>query len=208
VSGRVAASRISHPAHVMLLVIDNYDSFTYNLVQYLGELGADVLVRRNDEVTVEEVGTLAPAGIVLSPGPCAPAQAGVTVDVIRAWGATTPILGVCLGHQAIGEAYGGRVVRAARAVHGKTSRITHDGSALFAGLPSPLQVGRYHSLTVERETLPAELEVTATAENDPSEIHALRHAEHPVWGVQFHPESVLTPDGKQLLRNFLGLVAR
>ena len=190
----------------MLLVIDNYDSFTYNLVQYLGELGADVLVRRNDAVTVEEVGELAPDGIVLSPGPCAPAQAGVTVDVIRSWGATTPILGVCLGHQAIGEAYGGRVVRAARAVHGKTSRITHDGSDLFAGLPSPLQVGRYHSLTVERSTLPDALRVVATAENDPSEIHALRHRTHPVWGVQFHPESVLTPDGKQLLRNFLALV--
>jgi len=191
----------------MLLVIDNYDSFTYNLVQYLGELGADVLVRRNDEVTVEEVGTLAPAGIVLSPGPCAPAQAGVTVDVIRAWGATTPILGVCLGHQAIGEAYGGKVVRATRAVHGKTSRVSHDGSELFAGLPSPLQVGRYHSLVVERASLPDSLQVTATAEGDPSEIHALRHVSHPVWGVQFHPESVLTPDGKQLLRNFLGLVA-
>ncbi len=192
----------------MLLVIDNYDSFTYNLVQYLGELGADVVVRRNDAVTVEQVGELAPDGIVLSPGPCAPAQAGVTVDVIRAWGSSTPILGVCLGHQAIGEAYGGRVVRASRAVHGKTSRITHDGSDLFAGLPSPLQVGRYHSLTVERSTLPDELRVVATAEHDDSEIHALRHRTHPVWGVQFHPESVLTPDGKQLLRNFLGLVAR
>ena len=191
-----------------VLVVDNYDSFTYNLVQYLGELGADVLVRRNDAVTVDEVGELAPDGIVLSPGPCAPAQAGVTVDVIRAWGATTPILGVCLGHQAIGEAYGGRVVRAARAVHGKTSRISHDGSELFAGLPSPLQVGRYHSLTVERSTLPDSLRIVATAENDESEIHALRHRTHPVWGVQFHPESVLTPDGKQLLRNFLGLVAR
>jgi anthranilate synthase component II len=192
----------------MLLVIDNYDSFTYNLVQYLGELGADVLVRRNDAVTVQEVGELAPDGIVLSPGPCAPAQAGVTVDVIRAWGATTPILGVCLGHQAIGEAYGGRVVRASRAVHGKTSRITHDGSDLFAGLPSPLQVGRYHSLTVERSSLPDSLRVVATAEQDESEIHALRHRTHPVWGVQFHPESVLTPDGKQLLRNFLDLVAQ
>ena len=192
----------------MLLVIDNYDSFTYNLVQYLGELGADVVVRRNDAVTVDEVGELAPDGIVLSPGPCAPAQAGVTVDVIRAWGASTPILGVCLGHQAIGEAYGGRVVRAARAVHGKTSRITHDGSDLFAGLPSPLQVGRYHSLTVERASLPDELRVVATAESDDSEIHALRHRTHPVWGVQFHPESVLTPDGKQLLRNFLDLAAR
>jgi anthranilate synthase/aminodeoxychorismate synthase-like glutamine amidotransferase len=191
----------------MLLVIDNYDSFTYNLVQYLGELGADLTVRRNDAVTVEEVGELAPAGIVLSPGPCAPAQAGVTVDVIRAWGATTPILGVCLGHQAIGEAYGGKVVRAARAVHGKTSRIAHDGSDLFAGVPSPMEVGRYHSLTVDRASLPESLHVTATAEHDPSEIHALRHAEHPVWGVQFHPESVLTPDGKRLLRNFLDLVA-
>jgi anthranilate synthase/aminodeoxychorismate synthase-like glutamine amidotransferase len=192
----------------MLLVIDNYDSFTYNLVQYLGELGADVLVRRNDAVTVDEVGELAPQAIVLSPGPCAPAQAGVTVDVIRAWGATTPTLGVCLGHQAIGEAYGGRVVRAARAVHGKTSRIAHDGSELFAGLPSPLQVGRYHSLIVDRATLPDSLCVTATAEGDPTEIHAIRHAEYPVWGVQFHPESVLTPDGKQLLRNFLCLVTR
>jgi anthranilate synthase component 2 len=191
----------------MLLVIDNYDSFTYNLVQYLGELGADLIVRRNDAVTVEEVGELAPQGIVLSPGPCAPAQAGVTVDVIRAWGATTPILGVCLGHQAIGEAYGGKVVRANRAVHGKTSRIAHDGSELFAGVPSPMEVGRYHSLTVERASLPDSLRVTATAEHDPTEIHALRHAEHPVWGVQFHPESVLTPNGKRLLRNFLDLVA-
>ena len=191
----------------MLLVIDNYDSFTYNLVQYLGELGADLTVRRDDAVTVEEVGELAPAGIVLSPGPCAPAQAGVTVDVIRAWGATTPILGVCLGHQAIGEAYGGKVVRANRAVHGKTSRIAHDNSELFSGVPSPMEVGRYHSLTVERASLPDSLRVTATAENDPTEIHALRHAEHPVWGVQFHPESVLTPDGKRLLRNFLDLVA-
>jgi anthranilate synthase/aminodeoxychorismate synthase-like glutamine amidotransferase len=192
----------------MLLVIDNYDSFTYNLVQYLGELGADVVVRRNDAVTVQEVGAMAPQGIVLSPGPCGPAEGGGTGDVIRAWGATTPILGVCLGHQAIGEAYGGRVVRAARAVHGKTSRIVHDERDLFAGLPSPLQVGRYHSLTVERATLPGALRVTATAEHDEDEIHALRHAEHPVWGVQFHPESVLTPDGKQLLRNFLALIAR
>ena len=191
----------------MLLVIDNYDSFTYNLVQYLGELGADLTVRRNDAVTVEEVGELTPAGIVLSPGPCAPAQAGVTVDVIRAWGATTPILGVCLGHQAIGEAYGGKVVRANRAVHGKTSRIAHDNSELFSGVPSPMEVGRYHSLTVERASLPDSLRVTATAEHDPTEIHALRHVEHPVWGVQFHPESVLTPNGKRLLRNFLDLVA-
>jgi anthranilate synthase/aminodeoxychorismate synthase-like glutamine amidotransferase len=191
----------------MLLVIDNYDSFTYNLVQYLGELGAEVVVRRNDAVTVAEVGAMAPAGIVLSPGPCAPAQAGVTVDVVRAWGARIPTLGVCLGHQAIGEAYGGRVVRASRAVHGKASRIAHDGRGLFEGLPSPLEVGRYHSLVVERESLPQELEVTATATDDPAEIHALRHRTHPVWGVQFHPESVLTPHGKQILRNFLGQLA-
>ena len=191
----------------MLLVIDNYDSFTYNLVQYLGELGAEVVVRRNDAVSVAEVGRMAPAGIVLSPGPCAPAQAGVTVDVIRAWGEHIPTLGVCLGHQAIGEAYGGRVVRAARAVHGKSSRVDHDGTGLFAGLPTPLEVGRYHSLVVERESLPDSLEVVATATDDPTEIHALRHASHPVWGVQFHPESVLTPDGKQLLRNFLAQVA-
>ena len=187
----------------MLLVIDNYDSFTYNLVQYLGELGAEVEVRRNDAVTVDEVGQMAPAGIVLSPGPCAPAQAGVTVDVIRAWGSRIPTLGVCLGHQAIGEAYGGRVVRASRAVHGKASRVTHDGSDLFTGVPNPLEVGRYHSLIVERESLPSELEVSATAEDDPREIHALRHREHPVWGVQFHPESVLTPHGKRILKNFL-----
>jgi anthranilate synthase/aminodeoxychorismate synthase-like glutamine amidotransferase len=191
----------------MLLVIDNYDSFTYNLVQYLGELGAEIVVRRNDAVTVEEIGAMAPSGIVLSPGPCAPAQAGVTVDVIRAWGARIPMLGVCLGHQAIGEAYGGKVVRAARAVHGKTSRIVHDGTGLFTGLPSPLEVGRYHSLVVERDSLPASLEVVATAADDPREIHALRHVTHPVWGVQFHPESVLTPSGKQLLRNFLDRLA-
>ncbi|MEO7712713.1 MAG: aminodeoxychorismate/anthranilate synthase component II [Gemmatimonadaceae bacterium] len=191
----------------MLLVIDNYDSFTYNLVQYLGELGAEVVVRRNDAVTVEEVGTMAPSGIVLSPGPCAPAQAGVTVDVIRAWGHRIPTLGVCLGHQAIGEAYGGAVVRAARAVHGKTSRIDHDGSGLFAGLASPLVVGRYHSLVVDRSSLPSSLEVVATATDDPREIHALRHVSFPVWGVQFHPESVLTPTGKHMLQNFLDRLA-
>ncbi len=190
----------------MLLVIDNYDSFTYNLVQYLGELGAEIAVRRNDAVTVNEIAEMAPAAIVLSPGPCAPAQAGITVDVIRALGHQIPILGVCLGHQAIGEAYGGKVVRAARAVHGKTSRITHDGVDLFAGLPSPLEVGRYHSLVVEHSSLPASLEIVAASVDDPTEIHALRHREHPVWGVQFHPESVLTPHGKQLLRNFLGHV--
>jgi anthranilate synthase component II len=191
----------------MLLVIDNYDSFTYNLVQYLGELGAEVVVRRNDAITVEDVGALAPDAIVLSPGPCAPAQAGITVEVIRAWSDRIPTLGVCLGHQAIGEAYGGRVVRAARAVHGKTSRISHDGTGLFEGVPSPMEVGRYHSLIVERDSLPPSLEVVATATDDPREIHALRHVTFPVWGVQFPPESVLTPDGKQLLRNFLARLA-
>ena len=191
----------------MLLVIDNYDSFTYNLVQYLGELGAEIEVRRNDAVTVDEVGRLAPSAIVLSPGPCAPAQAGVTVDVIRRCGSSIPTLGVCLGHQAIGEAYGGRVVRAARAVHGKASRIMHDGTGLFEGLPSPLEVGRYHSLVVERGTLPSALQISAVSADDADEIHALRHVKHPVWGVQFHPESVLTPHGKRILKNFLEQVA-
>ena len=189
----------------MVLVIDNYDSFTYNLVQYLGDLGERPVVRRNDEITVEEVGELAPRAIVLSPGPCTPAEAGVTVDVIRRWGAEIPMLGVCLGHQAIGEAYGGRVVRAARVMHGKTSPVEHTGEGLFAGLPSPLDVMRYHSLIVERESLPDELEVIAHASEDPDEIHAMRHREHRVWGVQFHPESILTHGGRELLRNFLDL---
>ena len=192
----------------MILVIDNYDSFTYNLVQYLGELGAELVIRRNDQIAVEEVGTLAPRGIVLSPGPCTPAEAGVTVPVIRRWGRHIPTLGVCLGHQAIGEAYGGRVVRAARVMHGKVSRIEHDGTALFHGVPSPVEVMRYHSLVIERETLPDALLVTATACDDPTEIHAVCHVEHPVWGVQFHPESILTKFGKQMLANFLTLTAR
>jgi anthranilate synthase component II len=189
----------------MLLVIDNYDSFTYNLVQYLGELGAEVVVRRNDAITVDDIGSLAPTAIVLSPGPRAPAQAGITVDAIRRWGSRIPILGVCLGHQAIGEAYGGSVVRADRVMHGKTSQIRHDGTGVFAGLPSPMEVMRYHSLIVARETLPACLDVVAVAEDDSDEIHAFRHHEHPVFGVQFHPESVMTPHGKSLLQNFLEL---
>ena len=189
----------------MLLMLDNYDSFTYNLVQYLGELGESPVVRRNDAITVDEVGVMAPRGIVLSPGPCTPSQAGITVDVIRGWGAIIPILGVCLGHQAIGEAYGGRVVRAGRVMHGKTSQVEHDGRGIFAGVPSPLRVMRYHSLVVEAESLPPELEVIARAVDDPDEIHALRHRTHPVWGVQFHPESILTDNGHDLLRNFLAL---
>jgi anthranilate synthase component II len=189
----------------MLLVIDNYDSFTYNLVQYLGELGASVEVRRNDEIGVDDIGRMRPDAIVLSPGPCAPAQAGVTVDAIRRWGREIPTLGVCLGHQAIGEAYGGRVVRARRVMHGKTSRIDHSGTHLFAGLPSPLEVMRYHSLVIEPDSLPGQLEVLARATDDPTELHAVRHREHPVYGVQFHPESVLTRHGKTILRNFLEL---
>jgi len=189
----------------MLLVIDNYDSFTYNLVQYLGELGADVVVRRNDAVTVDEVGALRPSAIVVSPGPCAPSQAGITVPVIRHWGSSIPTLGVCLGHQAIGEAYGGRVVRARHVMHGKASTVRHDGTGLFDGLPTPLSVMRYHSLIVERESFPSELEVLAVSTEDPTEIHALRHRTHPVWGVQFHPESILTTGGKTILRNFLSL---
>jgi anthranilate synthase component 2 len=191
----------------MILVIDNYDSFTFNLVQYLGELGAEPTVRRNDEITVDEIGVLAPSAIVISPGPGTPADAGITVAAVRRWGASIPVLGVCLGHQAIGEAYGGHVVRAGKVMHGKTSRIRHDGSELFAGLPNPMQVMRYHSLIVESSSLPKELSILARAEDESNEIHAMRHRQHRVWGVQFHPESIMTPDGKALLRNFLSLVS-
>jgi len=190
----------------VILVIDNYDSFTYNLVQYLGELGETLQVVRNDAIAVEAVERLAPEAIVLSPGPGTPADAGITVPVITRYGARIPLLGVCLGHQAIGEAYGGRVIRAPRGVmHGKTSDVVHDGRGLFAGVPSPLRVMRYHSLVVEHASLPASLEITARAKDDPTEIHALRHRSHPVWGVQFHPESILTQEGKHLLANFLRL---
>ena len=187
----------------MILVIDNYDSFTYNLVQYIGELGAEVTVRRNDEIPASYIAGMRPDAIVLSPGPKTPADAGITLDVIRAYGASIPILGVCLGQQAIGAAYGGRVVRAATLMHGKTSDVRHSGTGLFEGLPDPLRVMRYHSLTVERDTLPPELEITAWSDEDMSEVHALRHRVHPVFGVQFHPESVLTEGGKRLLANFL-----
>lgn len=189
----------------MILVIDNYDSFTYNLVQYLGELGADVVVRRNDAISVEDVGALAPAAIVLSPGPCTPKEAGITVEVIRRWGSSIPMLGVCLGHQAIGEAFGGDVIRAGRVMHGKTSEVCHDGTGVFAGLPSPMEVMRYHSLIVDRATMPDVLEIVAVSKDDASEVHAVKHREFPVYGVQFHPESVMTPHGKALLRNFLEL---
>ncbi len=187
----------------MILVVDNYDSFTYNLVQYLGELGGDPIVRRNDQITVEEIGEMAPTAIVLSPGPGVPANAGITIDAVRRFGQTIPMLGVCLGHQAIGEAYGGRIVRANRLMHGKTSRIVHDGTGIFAGIPSPLEVMRYHSLTIDPASLPSELEIAAHSAEDEREIHAVRHRVHPVWGVQFHPESIMTQAGKDILKNFL-----
>jgi anthranilate synthase component 2 len=190
----------------MLLVIDNYDSFTYNLVQYFGELGERPHVVRNDEIAVEDITDLAPTAIVLSPGPGAPAEAGICIPVIKRFGGSVPLLGVCLGHQAIGEAYGGTVIRAPRGVmHGKTSRIHHDGTGLFAGLADPLEVMRYHSLVIEHASMPRVLRVTATAVDDPTEIHAVQHEAHPVWGVQFHPESILTQHGKQLLQNFLDM---
>jgi anthranilate synthase/aminodeoxychorismate synthase-like glutamine amidotransferase len=191
----------------MILVIDNYDSFTYNLVQYLGELGCDVTVRRNDQVDLDAVRNMKASAIIISPGPGTPATAGISIPIVRELGATTAILGVCLGHQAIAEAYGGKVIRAQKLMHGKTSRITHCGGDLFQGVPSPLEVMRYHSLTVEPESLPPELEVLAWGEQGTTEIHAMRHRSHPVWGVQFHPESVMTQNGKDILRNFLRLAA-
>ncbi len=187
----------------MLFVLDNYDSFTYNLVQYFGELGAELVIKRNDEITVEEIAALRPERIVISPGPCTPAEAGISNEVIRKFSVNTPILGVCLGHQCMGEVFGGQVVRAGRLMHGKTSPIHHDGKGLFQGLPNPFDATRYHSLLVKRETFPNALEISAeTAEN---EIMGLRHRDLPVHGVQFHPESILTVEGKKLLENFLRL---
>jgi anthranilate synthase component 2 len=189
-----------------MLVIDNYDSFTYNLVQYLGELGQGPEVIRNDAATIAEVAAMGPLGIVISPGPCTPAEAGICTDLVRELGAETPILGVCLGHQCIGEAYGGRVVRAPQVMHGKLSRVEHDGLGVFAGLPSPLTATRYHSLVVEAESLPAALTATAWTEGAGGRVlMGIRHREHPVEGVQFHPESILTDNGHDLLRNFIDL---
>ena len=185
----------------MLLMIDNYDSFTYNIVQYFGELGEDVRVYRNDTITVEEIEALAPARIVISPGPCSPDEAGISVVAIRHFAGKIPILGVCLGHQSIGSAFGGKVVRSATLMHGKTSPIHHDGKGLFAGLPNPFEATRYHSLVVERASFPDSLEITAWVEE--GEIMGLRHRELPIWGVQFHPESILTLGGMDILRNFL-----
>lgn len=182
-------------------MIDNYDSFTYNLVQYFGQLGEDVAVHRNDRITLDEIEALAPARIVVSPGPCSPSEAGISVAAIRRFAGRIPLLGVCLGHQAIGAAFGGNVVRSISLMHGKTSPILHDGKGLFKGLPNPFEATRYHSLIVERSTLPDCLEVTAWVEN--GEIMGLAHRELPIWGVQFHPESILTVGGMDLLRNFL-----
>jgi anthranilate synthase/aminodeoxychorismate synthase-like glutamine amidotransferase len=190
----------------MILMIDNYDSFTYNLVQYLGQLGEEVVVRRNDEITLTEIEDMKPEAIFLSPGPCSPQEAGITVDIVRAFHKGIPILGVCLGHQAIASAFGARVVRAGRIMHGKTSPILNDGRTIFEGLASPFPAGRYHSLIVERETLPDCLEISAeTAEG---EVMGLRHRRWPVEGIQFHPESILTPGGKRIIKNFLKLLDR
>ncbi|HKL21979.1 MAG TPA: aminodeoxychorismate/anthranilate synthase component II [Tichowtungia sp.] len=187
----------------MILVIDNYDSFTYNLVQYLGELGAEMKIFRNDKITIAEAIALSPEKVLVSPGPCSPKEAGISCDIIREFGPRVPLLGVCLGHQSIGEVFGGKVVRAERLMHGKVSPILHNGESVFKGLPSPFDATRYHSLIVERQSLPDCLKITAeTAEG---EVMGLQHVEHPVHGVQFHPESILTENGKQLLQNFLDL---
>ena len=188
----------------MILVIDNYDSFTYNLVQYLGELGTQPFVRRNNEITLDEIAALKPERIVISPGPGRPEQAGITLDVIKRFGPMTPLLGVCLGHQAIGMAFGGEVVRANAPMHGKTSNISHDGQGVFAGIASPLNVARYHSLVVDRKGWPDALEVAAQVDSDGT-VMALRHKTFPIHGVQFHPESIMTREGQHLLRNFLNV---
>ncbi len=186
----------------MIVLVDNYDSFVWNLARYVRELGGEPVVVRNDAATVADLRAMRPSHVIISPGPCSPAEAGISVDVIRALGATTPIFGVCLGHQSIGAAYGGEIVRAQRPMHGKTSRIHHDARGVFAGIPNPCLATRYHSLVIAPESVPAGLVVTATS--DDGEIMGVRHAEHPVEGVQFHPESVLTEHGYRMLANFLG----
>jgi len=186
----------------MILMIDNYDSFTYNLVQYLGEMGQQLKVFRNDKITVEEIEELKPDRIVVSPGPCTPNEAGISVAAIKHFAGKVPILGVCLGHQSIGQAFGGEIVRASRLMHGKTSMVHHDGEGVFAGLPNPFEATRYHSLLIRRESIPDCLQITA--ETDMREIMGVRHKEYDIQGVQFHPESILTVDGKKLLANFVG----
>ncbi|MBL7115048.1 MAG: aminodeoxychorismate/anthranilate synthase component II [Kiritimatiellae bacterium] len=188
----------------MIVLVDNYDSFTYNLVQILASQGADLRVFRNDEITVEEIEAMEPEGIVISPGPCTPTEAGISVDVIKAFSGRLPLLGVCLGHQSIGAAFGAVITNATQIMHGKTSKVEHDKGGLYRGMKQPFAAGRYHSLVIKRDTLPAELIVDATS--DDGEIMGMHHSEHPTYGVQFHPESVLTPGGKRLLRNFLQIV--
>jgi len=190
----------------MILMIDNYDSFTFNIVQYLGQMGEDVRVRRNDQITPGKIRRERPEAIFLSPGPCTPREAGITVDVIREFYTSVPLLGICLGHQSIGFAFGGEVVRAERIMHGKVSTVEHDGKTIFAGLPNPFPAGRYHSLLVRPESLPSCLEISARTAED--EIMGLRHKNYPVEGIQFHPESVLTPQGKRIIRNFLKHIRR
>ncbi len=185
----------------MILMIDNYDSFTYNLVQYLGELGANLVVHRNDKITLDQIEDLAPEKVVISPGPCTPREAGISCKLIRHFAGRVPLLGVCLGHQCIGDVFGGEVVRAGRLMHGKTSMIYHNGQELFANLEHPFEATRYHSLIVAKETLPDCLELTAWTDQD--EVMGIRHKDYPIWGVQFHPESILTREGKKLLGNFL-----
>ena len=189
----------------MILMIDNYDSFTYNLVQYLGEMGEELQVYRNDKITVKEIERLKPDRIIISPGPCSPKEAGISVETIKRFAGKTPILGVCLGHQSIGYAFGGDVVRAERLMHGKTSMIHHDGKGVFKGLPNPFEATRYHSLVIKRETMPSCLEISA--ETDIGEVMGVRHKDYVIEGVQFHPESILTQNGKDLLRNFLEMKA-
>ena len=186
-------------------MIDNYDSFTYNLVQYFGELGADLKVYRNDAITIEQIKKLKPEKIVISPGPGRPEDAGISVDIIKELGGKIPILGVCLGHQAIGYAYGGKIVQASRLMHGKTSLVDHDNKELFKGIPKPFEATRYHSLVIDKKTLPDCLEVTATTKDKDKEVMGVRHKQYPLWGVQFHPESILTKSGKDILKNFLQL---
>jgi anthranilate synthase/aminodeoxychorismate synthase-like glutamine amidotransferase len=191
----------------MIFVLDNYDSFTYNLVQYIGELGYGIEVRRNDQTSIDEIESQNPTHILISPGPCTPQEAGISIDVIRHFAGKVPLLGVCLGHQAIGEAFGGKVIRATNLMHGKTSSVEHDGKSIFRDIPSPMTATRYHSLIVDEKSLPAELEISATCRDRDGTrvIMGLRHRKFPVEGVQFHPESVLTDQGKQLIRNFLEL---
>jgi anthranilate synthase/aminodeoxychorismate synthase-like glutamine amidotransferase len=202
-----AALQFLKSALIMLLIIDNYDSFTYNLVQYFGEMGATMEIRRNDQITLDDIATMKPSHICVSPGPCTPKEAGISNDVIRRFGVSIPLLGVCLGHQCIGDVFGGEVIRAPRLMHGKVSRIKHSGKSVFRDMPEDFEATRYHSLIIKRNSLPSCLEVTAVSADDETEVMGVCHKELPIHGVQFHPESILTQDGKRLLKNFLEMAA-